>query len=166
PARAAVTASDLDNGSTVWRTEIRNTTCTATACLTPAPTSQKWLTVLDGNSSAGAVYNASNITSTGMTGVFLRSTGGTANYIVLFNTGVPGTTVSGTQTYTIPLNIASTHVLTELPASTQYSVSYNSGVGLVTVQSGTRGTFAVMTTAAGVLSFVISSSGTILNSVA
>jgi hypothetical protein len=162
PANAAVTSWDLDNGSTVWRTEIRNATCTATSCSTPAPTTQQWLTALDANTSSSAVYNTSNINSVGMTGALLKSPQGNANYIVLFNTGAPGTTVSGAQSYTIPIGVASTHVLTELASNTQYSVSYNSRTGGVTVQPGAAGTFPITTTTAGVLSFLINPSGTIL----
>jgi hypothetical protein len=162
PSGAAVTSWDLDNGSTVWRTEIRNNTCTATSCVTAAPTTQQWLTVLDANTSSSAVYNASNITSDGMTGALLKKPGATANYIVLFNKGAPGTTVSGAQSYAIPIGVASTHVLTELASNTQYSVSYNSRTGGVTVQPGATGTFSITTTTAGVLSFLINPSGTIL----
>lgn len=161
PASAAVTSWDLDNGSTVWRTEIRNTTCTSTSCPTPAPTSQKWLTVLDANSSAGAVYNASNITSAGWTGALLKAPSGLANSIVMFNTGAAGTTVAVPQTYTIPLSIASTHVLTEVAVSTVYKVSYNTGTGVVTIaNSGGTGT-AITSSAAGALNFTIDSSGAI-----
>jgi hypothetical protein len=162
PATAAVTSWDLDNGSTVWRTEIRNNTCKATSCGAAAPTTQQWLTVLDANTSSSAVYNASNITSDGMTGALLKKPGAPANYIVLFNKGAPGTTVSGTQSYTIPPGVASTHVLTELASNTQYSVSYNPRTGGVTVQPDGGGTFPITTTTAGVLSFLINPSGTIL----
>ena len=123
---------------------------------------QQWLTVLDANTSSSAVYNASNITSDGMTGALLKRPGAAANYIVLFNKGAPGTTVSGTQTYTIPPGVASTHVLTELASNTQYCISYNSRTGGVTVQPGAGGTFPITTTTAGVLSFLINPSGTIL----
>lgn len=161
PASAAVNHLDIDNGNTVWRTEIRNITCTATTCPTPAPTSQKWLTILDANTSSGAVYNASNITSANMTGALLQKPSGDANAIVLFNTGAAGTTVGLPQTYTIPLNIASTNVLTEVAASTVHKVSYNTGTGVVTVaNSGGSGT-SVTSTSQGGLTFTISSSGAI-----
>lgn len=163
PASAAVNSYDIDNGSTVWRTEIRNVTCTSTSCPTPAPLSQKWLTVLDANNSSGAVHNASNITSAGMTGALLLNPAGTANSVVLFNAGLAGTTVSfaSPQTYTIPLSVASTHVLTEVPISTVHKVSYNTSTGVVTVaNSGGSGT-SVTSTAQGALSFTIDVTGAV-----
>ena len=155
PADAAVTSGDLDGGSTVWRITVRPSTCNSSGCATDPGSSLRWLTVLDANTSAGAVTNASNLSATGMTGALLK--GVSSNGVVLFNAGAAGSTVSGAISYQIPSGVATSHILLDLPASAHYSIS-KSGETLTITPSG-LGNF--VTTANGVLSFQSDPSGNI-----
>jgi hypothetical protein len=159
PAGAAVTSADLDKGSTVWRITIRPPSCTSSGCSSAPGTSQRWLTVLDTNTSSGAVANASNLTATGMTGTLLK--GASSNSVVLFNAGEAGTRVSGAIRYSIPTGVVTSHVLSELPVSTHYSIS--SASGTISITPSNEGSF--FTTANGVLSFRSEASGNVVGGV-
>lgn len=134
---------------------MRPPTCTSSGCLIDPGASQQWLTVLDANTSSRTVANASNLAATGMTGTLLQ--GATSNSVVLFNNGKAGTTVSGAISYKIPTGVATSHVLSELPSSTHYSISCASGT--LTITPGSQGNF--VTTANGVLSFQSDASGNV-----
>jgi hypothetical protein len=155
PANAAVTSRDLDGGSTVWRITVRPPACTSSGCSADPGASLRWLTVLDANTSSAAVANASNLSAKGMTGALLK--GASSNSVVLFNAGVAGTTVSGAISYSIPTGVATSHVLSELPASTRYNISSTGGTLTIAPSSG--GGF--VTTANGVLSFQSDASGNV-----
>jgi hypothetical protein len=88
-----------------------------------------------------------------MTGALLK--GASSNSVVLFNSGPAGTTVSGTISYSIPTGAATSHCLSELPASTHYSVSDTGGT--ISIMPSSGGNF--ITTENGVLSFQSDASG-------
>ncbi len=155
PANAAVTGRDLDGGSTVWRITVRPPTCTSGGCSTDPGASLRWLTVLDANTSSAAVANASTLTATGMTGALLK--GASSNSVVLFNGGAAGTTVNGAISYSIPTGVLTSHVLSELPASTHYSISDAGGTFTITPKG--EGNF--VTSANGVLAFQSNASGNV-----
>jgi hypothetical protein len=131
----------------VWQVQVR-----------PPDTSdtQRWLTVFDTATSAGAVATASRISVTqgGIVGSVLATASG--NQAVLFNTGAPDTTIAGTLAYSTPA-AATVHFITELPASTSYSVAavVNGSNHDITVTPG--GPLA--TSAHGVLTFTVSATG-------
>lgn len=150
PASVSVATADLDGGATVWRTTIKPTV---------AQTRNLWVTVFDMNNSPAAVWNASLLgtTTNNMAGVLLK--GPSSNNVVLCNRGEQGTTVAGNITYIIP-NGVSTHVLTELPASSMYDITAATGANqTITVTPNASGGYS--TTAAGTLTFGVSATGSV-----
>jgi hypothetical protein len=120
--------------------------------------SQKWLTAFDLSPSAAGVATATPITVTSGAAVgSLLATSG-ANEAILFNSGAAGSTIAGTVGYTVPA-VATTHFVTELPASAGYTVT-------VTVSGGNHLVSAVpvgplSTSAKGVLTFTVSAAGVV-----
>jgi len=158
PANATTTTigmyppNDTDPGSKpvkVWQVQVRapNTN-----------TSQQWLTVFDLSTSAANVAAASkiNVTSGAATGTLLaRSTGNSA---VIVNSGNAGTTIAGNIAYSVPA-VATTHVITELPASKGYTVSatVTGGNHAISVVPGG----SLKTSAKGVLTFNVAANGAV-----
>ena len=145
--------NDTDPGSSpvkVWQVQVR------------APDtnlSQQWLTVFDLSTSAANVAVASRIvvTTGAAVGTLLASSGG--NNAVLFNTGGAGSTIAGNIAYSVPA-VATTHVITELPARSGYTVSVAvaSGKHMVNVMPGG----SLMTSAKGVLTFNLAGNGAVV----
>jgi hypothetical protein len=145
-------ANDTDPGSNpvkVWQVQVRPPNTNV---------SQQWLTVFDLSTSATAVATASKITvTTGTaTGTLLARSG--ANSAVIVNTGAAGTTIAGNIAYSVPA-VATSHVITELPASKAYTVSVTvkSGNHLINVMPGG----SLKTSAKGVLAFSVAANGTV-----
>jgi hypothetical protein len=147
PASADPTVTNVSNLNVNWRIAFRPHGCTATGCSPDPGASLRWLTVIDASTSAANVASAAGLTATGMTGVLLTSP--TARTAALFNAGAAGTTVSGTITYSIPPNVPTSHVLSELPAGAHYAITDTAGAIAVTPNAG--GTY--VSSSKGVLVF-------------
>ena len=163
PASATTTSigmyppNDTDPGSKtvkVWQVLVR------------APNTnvnQQWLTVFDLSTTAAKVAVASRIavTSGAAVGTLLASSSG--NNAVIVNSGAAGTTIAGNIAYSVPA-VATTHVITELPANKGYTVSVALAAGkhLINVMPG--GSFK--TSAKGVLTFTIAANGAASSSAA
>lgn len=158
PAGAAPSVTNVDNLSGAWKIAFRPPTCSASGCTSPPASSLRWLTVLDVNTSAGAVANASSLTATGMTGVLLQSA--SSSTVALFNAGAAGSTVAGAVAYTIPAGVPTSHLLVELPPSARYTVTFDAATGAVAVSPDAAGPLA--TSARGVLAFRTDASGGVL----
>ena len=156
PANATTTSigmyppNDTDPGSKtvkVWQVQLRAPNTNV---------SQHWLTVFDLSTTAARVAVASRIavTSGAAVGALLASSSG--NNAVIVNSGAAGTSIAGNIAYSVPA-IATTHVITELPANKGYTVSVALAAGkhLINVMPG--GSF--MTSAKGVLTFTIAANG-------
>lgn len=144
--------NDTDPGSKpskVWQVQVRAAN---------ANTSQQWLTVFDLSTSAAQVATASKITVTSgaATGALLAR--GTDNSAVIVNTGAAGTTIAGNIAYAVPA-VATTHVITELPARRGYTVSITVAAGkhLISVVPGG----SLVTSAKGVLKFSVATNGAV-----
>jgi len=145
--------NDTDPGSTpvkVWQVQIRAPNTNA---------SQQWLTVFDLSTSAANVAAASRIgvTTGAAVGTLLAASGG--NRAVIFNAGGAGTTIAGNIAYSVPA-VATTHVITELPGRSGYTVSVTvaSGKHMVNVMPGG----SLMTSAKGVLTFNLAANGAVV----
>jgi hypothetical protein len=158
PANAATTiigmypANGTDPGSSpvkVWQVQVRAPDANAT---------QQWLTAFDLSTSSSSVATASsiNVTSGTALGALLASSAG--NQAVLFNTGAAGTTIAGAVAYTVP-KVATIHFITELPASSGYTVAavVNGSNHDITVTPGG----SLTTSAKGVLTFTVSAAGVV-----
>jgi hypothetical protein len=145
--------NDSDPGSSpvkVWQVQVRAPN---------ANDSQQWLTVFDTSTSAANVAVASRISVTtgAAVGTLLASSGG--NNAVLFNASSAGSTIAGNVAYSVPA-VATTHVITELPTNSGYTVSVTvaSGKHMISVMPGG----SLMTSAKGVLTFNLGANGAIV----
>ncbi len=153
PANAAtVTTSQLGSDTAawnkMWRTEIR---------ATDAPNAtRRWMTVFDMASSASQVAAATpvNVLSGSAVGVVLASASG--NSVVISGTAPLDTAIAGTLSYNVPA-AQTRHVITDLAASSGYTVSVSVGGGTQTVTVAAGG--GRMSTSNGVLTFQVSASG-------
>ena len=152
PANATTTTIAMypaKPSSKVWEVQVR-----------PADTAlaQRWLTVFDLSSSSTAVAKATAVSVDSGNAVGALLADANMNTVVLSNAGTVGTAVQGPINYRTPA-IATHHVLTELNASTGYSISVAvaNGEHRLTVAAGG----AYMTSANGVLEFNIAANGVV-----
>ncbi len=133
----------------VWQVQIRPPNNQAT---------QTWLTSFDLATSASGVATATAIDVTSGTAVGTLLVGPVGNEAVLFNSGAASTTISDSIAYTLP-QMQTTHIVTELPAASAYSVtvSVSGGDHNITIAPGG----SLSTSARGVLTFSVSASGTV-----
>jgi hypothetical protein len=144
--------NDTDKGSKpvkVWQVQVRppNTNI-----------SQLWLTVFDTSATAASVAAASKITVTSgaATGTLLARSSG--NSAVIVNTGAASTTIAGNIAYAVPA-VQTTHVITELPANTTYTVSVTVAAGKHAISVVPGG--SLTTSAKGVLTFNVAANGAV-----
>ncbi len=144
--------NDADAGSAtvkVWQVQVR------------APNTnvaQQWLTVFDLSTAAANVATASRISVTtgAATGALLASSAG--NSAVIVNNGNAGTTIAGSIVYTVPA-VATSHVVTELPANKAYTVTATMSGANHRINIVPGG--SLMTSAKGVLAFHVEAVGTV-----
>jgi hypothetical protein len=131
----------------VWQLQVRAPDANAT---------QRWLTVFDTATSAGAAATASAIAVTQGSAVGTVLSGASGNQAVLFNTGTPDTAIAGTVAYSTPA-AATVHFITELPANSAYTAAavVNGANHDITVTPGGP----LSTSPQGVLTFTVSASG-------
>jgi len=141
-------STDTTTYNRVWRMEIRPSGA--------ATVTRRWLTVFDLAPSAAQVAAATavNIVSGSATGVLLHSTAG--NSAVISGTANAGTAIAGTLRYTVPA-VQTQHVITDLSASTDYTITVTVSAGNQTVSIAKGG--STKTTANGVLAFKTSAGG-------
>ncbi|HJW09355.1 MAG TPA: hypothetical protein VJ483_06940 [Holophagaceae bacterium] len=154
PAGNTTSLVDVFSSGKVYRVEVRPGMAAAT---------QRWLTVLDAAASGSAVEKATrlssadgNVTAGAVQGVLLQ--GATSNQAVLFGTGAAGATIGGTLTFTVPA-VATILVLTDLPASADYTVTATLAAGKLTVQATPGAGFT--TTATGTLYLSLAATGVV-----
>jgi hypothetical protein len=152
PLNASLTTTAMYPGSNpakAWQVQVRAPAASA---------SQQWLTVFDLSASSAAVARATPVTVNqgAIVGVQLNASDG--NAVVVSSTGAAGTPLAGTIGYTVG-NLAARHVITDLAPSMGYTVTatVTGSQQSVTVTPG--GT--TMSSAQGVLSFVLNGNGAV-----
>jgi hypothetical protein len=150
PLNAALATTALYPSSSptkAWQVQVRSPVAAA---------GQQWLTVFDLAASSAAVARATPVTvdQGGILGVQLTASDG--NAVVVSSAGAAGTPLAGAIGYTVG-NVLARHVITDLAPSMGYTVSVTSNGSLQSVTVAPGGT--TMSSAQGVLSFTLSSSG-------
>ncbi len=152
PANATTATLPLypgDNPVKAWQVQVRPPDATV---------SQTWLTVFDLSSTAANVATASPVTVNqgSITGVQLLANDG--NSVVIGSTGAAGAALTGTISYRVA-PVAAYHVITELAASTGYTVTATPNGNMRDISVSVGGTS--MSSATGVLSFHVTTAGVV-----
>ncbi|MEP6897632.1 MAG: hypothetical protein ABI870_03775 [Rhodanobacter sp.] len=120
--------------------------------------SHQWLTVFDMSSSAAAVATARTVAVIHGTIAGVRLAASDGNSVVISSTGPAGTPLDGTIAYAVPASMCR-HLITDLAAATGYNITVSTEGDLQTINVSSGGSH--MSSAKGVLDFVVSADGTV-----
>lgn len=154
PTGNATSMVNVFSSNKLYRVEVRPGAVAA---------SHQWLTVFDASASSGAVAAATrlsaadgNVSLGAVQGTVIQ--GASGNVAVLFGTGAAGTPVPGALTFTLPA-VASTVIITDLPAGASYTVTATPVAGGLSVHAVSGAGFS--TTGNGTLYVNVSAGGVV-----